>query len=67
VQASGASRREMADSYPPSCLKIESVATYAVIARGGGRCSIPERRWWNRGAAGYWIPRIRGVWWLSWS
>jgi len=44
VQASGASRREMADSYPPSCLKIETVATYAVIAREGGRSNIPERR-----------------------
>src|SRR6266550_4457915 len=44
VQASGASRREMADSYPPSCLKIESVASCAVSAREGGRSSIPERR-----------------------
>jgi hypothetical protein len=32
-----------------------------VIAREGGRSSIPETLVINREAAAYWIPRFRGV------
>ncbi|HEY5167171.1 MAG TPA: hypothetical protein VII80_05130, partial [Pseudolabrys sp.] len=33
----------------------------AVIAREGGRPSIPERQRLSRNAAAYWIPRFRWV------
>jgi len=33
-----------------------------VIAREGGRSSIPETVVIHRDAAAYWIPRLRGVW-----
>jgi hypothetical protein len=49
----------------PGCLKIEfeyDPATLStVIAREGGRSSIPDTPVINREAAAYWIPRIRGV------
>jgi hypothetical protein len=34
--------------------------TTSVIAREGGRSSIPETLVLNREAAAYWIPRLRG-------
>jgi hypothetical protein len=34
--------------------------TISVIAREGGRSSIPETAVLNREAAAYWIPRFRG-------
>src|SRR5206468_9748448 len=36
------------------------IPTFPVIAREGGRSSIPETFVFNREAAAYWVPRLRG-------
>jgi len=48
MQTSGEACREIAKPYS------------VVIAREGGRSSIQRQQRWNREAAAYWIPRLRG-------
>jgi hypothetical protein len=40
--------------------RVLQIEFLTVIAREGGRSSIPRHPRWNRKAAAYWIPRMRG-------